>query len=153
MAGEIAGLGFRHGTTADLDLIQAAEHSYMREIEPAHEDRWLRAIERNRALWGANLERTYLAEIDGVAAGYAMWVREGDVATLITIHVVPDRRRLGLGAVLLARFMQAAQDQGCAELRLGVHRSNPARPLYESAGFVFIGEDKEYLLYALDLMA
>jgi GNAT superfamily N-acetyltransferase len=134
---------------SDLTMIEAAEHSYMREVEPAHEADWLRAIDRNRDLWVANLERTYIAEIEGDPIGYAMWTRVDDIATLITIHVVPDRRRLGLGAVLLEKYMAEAQSQGCTELRLGVHRDNPARQLYESAGFTHIGDDDEYLLYAL----
>ena len=143
---------FRVATEADLDLIQAGEHSYMREIEPAHEDDWVRAIDRNRTVWSANLERTHIAAIDGVVVGYAMWMREADAATLITIHVVPERRRLGLGAVLLAKFMTEAKSQGCTELRLGVHRDNPARRLYESAGFTFTGVDDEYLLYDLHVV-
>lgn len=153
MAEATAKVEFREATADDLDLIQAAEHSYMREIEPAHEDDWVRAIDRNRTLWAANLERTHIAEIDGVVVGYAMWTREADTATLITIHVVPERRRLGLGAVLLAKFMTEAQSQGCTRLRLGVHRDNPARRLYETAGFTFIGGDDEYLLYDLHVVA
>ena len=32
-------------------------------------------------------------------------------------------------------------------LALGVHRDNPARRLYETAGFALTGEDGEYLLF------
>lgn len=79
--------------------------------------------ERNHTLSAAHLERTSVAEIDGHRAGYGMWA-------LID----------GPGVALLDL------------LALGVHRENPARHLYESAGSSPAGEDGDYLLFRRGLV-
>ncbi|MER5699522.1 GNAT family N-acetyltransferase [Streptomyces mirabilis] len=123
----------------------------MTTIEPAHLTAWTEAIDRNLELWIANLERSVVAELGGERVGYANWAPTGDAATLVTIHVADSARRQGLGGRLMARFAESARASGRTELRLGVHRDNPARQLYESCGYVRVGEDGDCLLYGREL--
>jgi ribosomal protein S18 acetylase RimI-like enzyme len=136
----------RPGTAGDLDFLQAGELDYIREREPDQEQAWLRAVDRNRALWTANLSRTTVLEIDGEAVGYAMWALMDGMPTVVTLHVRPAQRRHGLGRVLLDLLADDVARSGHAVLALGVHRANPARWLYESAGFTAAGSDGDYLL-------
>jgi ribosomal protein S18 acetylase RimI-like enzyme len=136
----------RPGAADDLDFVREAELDYIREREPDQEQAWLRAVDRNRALWTANLSRTTVLEIDGEAVGYAMWAVVDGVATVVTLHVRPAHRRRGLGRVLLDLLTDDVARSGHAVLALGVHRANPARVLYESAGFTAAGSDGDYLL-------
>jgi ribosomal protein S18 acetylase RimI-like enzyme len=135
----------RPGAAHDLAFVQEAELDYIREREPDQEEAWLRAADRNRALWTANLTRTTVLEIDGEAVGYAMWAVMDSVATVVTLHVRPAQRRRGLGRVLLDLITDDVARSGHAVLALGVHRANPARGLYESAGFTAAGTDGDYL--------
>ncbi|WP_394769622.1 GNAT family N-acetyltransferase [Lacisediminihabitans sp.] len=64
------------------------------------------------------------------------------------MNVSADHRRRGLGARLLRQFHADAARDGATELRLGVHRDNPAQGLYEAAGYRFTGEEGDYLLYS-----
>jgi hypothetical protein len=48
----------RTANAGDLPFIHDGELGYIREREPAQEAAWLAAVERNRALWTANLDRT-----------------------------------------------------------------------------------------------
>jgi ribosomal protein S18 acetylase RimI-like enzyme len=143
----------RPGATGDLDFLQEAEYDYIREREPDQESAWLRAVDRNRALWTANLSRTTVLEIDGETVGYAMWAVMDGVATVVTLHVRPAHRRRGLGQVLLDLLTDDVARSGHAVLALGVHRANPARGLYESAGFTAAGTDGDYLLLRRELAA
>jgi ribosomal protein S18 acetylase RimI-like enzyme len=68
-------------------------------------------------------------------------------ALVVTVQVLPASRRRGLGRRLLEECARQAAAAGYAEVRLGVHRDNPARALYEAAGFAPAGEDGAYLLY------
>lgn len=54
--------------------------------------------------------------------------------TLISIHVVTERRGQGLGQVLLQQFSDDAAAAGAEVLELGVHKANPAKRMYERAG-------------------
>ncbi|MGH3279118.1 MAG: GNAT family N-acetyltransferase [Trebonia sp.] len=135
----------------DLPMIFRAERDYMTQIEPGQLPGWLAAVDRNLELWIANLERTLVALIDGVEAGYTMWTREGTRATLITIHVLARHRRRGIGGRLLSAVISAAAQDRATALDLGVHVGNGARALYEQAGFTHIRDEGDYQLYALAL--
>ena len=92
-----------------------------------------------------------MLEIDGDAVGYAMWAVMAGVPTVVTLHVRPAYRRHGLGRVLLDLLTDDVARSGHAVLALGVHRDNPARRLYESAGFTAAGTDGDYLLLRREL--
>jgi ribosomal protein S18 acetylase RimI-like enzyme len=121
----------------------------MQTIEPDQLAAWTEATDRNLELWTANLERAFVAEIDGEAAGYSIWMHRDGGAVLVTIHVLPGHRRHGLGTLLLHAFLDDAAGHGYSRCELGVHRDNPIRGLYERAGFVHTSEDGDYLLYRL----
>jgi ribosomal protein S18 acetylase RimI-like enzyme len=143
---------WRTASAGDLPFIHDGELAYIREREPAQEAAWLDALERNRRLWTANLERTTVLEVGGTPVAYGMWAVLDGVATVVTLHVQPERRRHGLGAALLDRIADDVQRNGYAVLALGVHGENPARHLYESAGFTPAGEDGDYLLFRRSLV-
>ena len=137
----------------DLPFIHDGELDYIREREPAQEAAWLRAVEGNRALWNANLDRTTVAEFAGQPAAYVMWAVLDRVATVVTLYVLPAHRGNGLGAALLDVVVRDARRNGHDVLALGVHRDNPARHLYESAGFLPAGEDGDQLLLRRSLVS
>lgn len=144
-------LRWRAADAADLPFIEAAELAYIRAHEPDQEAAWLAVVECNRRLWAENLARTTVAEVDGTTVGYGMWAVLEGVATVVTLHVSAPHRRLGLGSRLLGAVVDDVRRSGHDVLALGVHRENPARHLYESAGFRRTGQDGEYLLFRRDL--
>jgi GNAT superfamily N-acetyltransferase len=144
---------WRTATAGDLPFIHDGELDYIREREPAHEAAWLAALDRNRRLWGANLARTTVAEVGGEPAGYGMWAVLDGLATVVTLYVRREHRRHGLGAALLDVVVDDARRTGHDVLALGVHRENPARHLYESAGFTAAGEDGDYLFFRRGLIS
>ena len=149
--GEEPQLRWRTASAVDLPFVEAAELAYIREREPDQEPAWLAALDRNRRLWAENLERTTVVERVGTPVVYGMWTVLDGVATVVTLHVSPAHRRLGLGRRLLDAVAGDVRRGGHAALALGVHRTNPARRLYEAAGFRRTGEDGEYLLLRRDL--
>lgn len=141
----------RQATAEDLAFVHDAELDYIREREPGQEAAWLRAADRNRELWTANLARTTVAEAGGTPIGYGMWGVPDGVATVVTLHVRPAHRGQGLGRELLDRLVEDVRRNGHGVLALGVHRDNPARLLYERAGFTAAGEDGAHLLLRREL--
>jgi ribosomal protein S18 acetylase RimI-like enzyme len=138
---------------ADLPAIFRAERDYITAVEPGQEAVWTSAIDRNLERWIANLDRTTMLLAGPDVAGYVMWAPDpayaGGAATLLTIEVGPAYRRRGYGRVLLGVFADQAAAAGCRLLHLGVHKNNPARALYEQAGYQPAGSDGDYLLYDL----
>jgi ribosomal protein S18 acetylase RimI-like enzyme len=137
----------------DLPVIFRAERDYIEAIEPDQEAAWAAAIDRHLELWIANLDRTTLLIAGTDTAGFVIWsptlrYRDG-AATLITIQVRPAYRRHGYGRILLGIFAEQAVAAGCRLLQLSVHKDNPARVLYEQAGYEPAGTDGDYLLYEL----
>ena len=143
----------RLATPADLPTIFRAERDYITAIESQHMTAWTAAIDRNLELWIANLGRTTVVLAEGAIAGFVMWQPDSayreDAATLVTIQVLPPYRRHGYGRMLLSVFAQQAVAAGSRLLHLGVHEGNPARALYEQAGYKSAGRDGDYLLYDL----
>ena len=56
-------------------------------------------------------------------------------AAELGIGVVGEARGRGVGRALLAALRELAREQGYRALSLSVDRQNPARRLYERAGF------------------
>jgi GNAT superfamily N-acetyltransferase len=69
----------------------------------------------------------------------------GDPLPELAIAVLSDHRSCGVGARLLVALESAAAKSGQAALSLTVHALNPARPLYERAGFVLIRREGDTL--------
>jgi GNAT superfamily N-acetyltransferase len=84
--------------------------------------------------------RCLLAEVDGKAAGFALWFynfstwegRRGIYLEDIFVH--DWARGLGLGERLMRRLAQIAIEEGYARLDLWVLHWNPARRFYERLG-------------------
>jgi ribosomal protein S18 acetylase RimI-like enzyme len=88
-----------------------------------------------------------IAELDGPvgAAWYRTYTEANrgygfvaeDVPEL-SIAVIASRRHEGIGRRLLIDLIEASAAEGCRALSLSVAENNPARGLYESAGFVLV---------------
>lgn len=91
-----------------------------------------------------------VAEIEGEPVG-AAWVRlvdgygfvDADTPEL-TIAVVPERRGLGIGGLLLAALVDRVP-----RCSLSCERRNPAMRLYERHGFAVVGADGEHSVVML----
>ncbi|MDP3339032.1 ribosomal protein S18-alanine N-acetyltransferase [Frigidibacter sp.] len=82
-----------------------------------------------------------LQEPTGVLLGRAL----AGEAELLTLAVAPEARRAGIGARLLAGFLAEAAARGAETAFLEVAEDNqPARALYERAGFAPAGRRRAY---------
>lgn len=81
--------------------------------------------------------------VDG--AGFVLVGLAADEAEILTLAVVPERRRQGVGGALLDAAMGAARRRGAATMYLEVEEANePARSLYASRGFRQVGRRERY---------
>jgi GNAT superfamily N-acetyltransferase len=79
-----------------------------------------------------------------VGCGY---VRASGVLALAYVHVVPDRRRRGIGGALLGDVRERARGYGKDTLRGEVRESDPeSRVFLEHRGFVQVGGEKAVAL-------
>jgi [ribosomal protein S18]-alanine N-acetyltransferase len=88
------------------------------------------------------LETTVLAAAPG---GFALGRVAGPEAELMTLAVLPEARRQGLGRALLAGMEARARKRGSVEIFLEVAETNlPARALYTAAGYASAGFRRDY---------
>lgn len=84
-------------------------------------------------------------EADGVIAGYAFYWVIYESSQLANIAISPQYRRQNLGWHLLQEILSRVQEAGCENMTLEVRKSNePAKHLYEKAGFVPLNVSKHY---------
>ena len=91
--------------------------------------------------------RYYLAAVDENESllGWAGVRVVGDTAEILTVGVVPQARRQGIGARLLAMLLDEATQRGAVEAFLEVRVDNTAaQQLYEQARFVRVGIRRGY---------
>jgi ribosomal protein S18 acetylase RimI-like enzyme len=99
--------------------------------------------------WPRHGDYALVAERDGPVG--AAWYRTYSEATHghgfvaedvpeLAIAVIASRRREGIGRRLLFGLIDASVAQGYRALSLSVAENNPARGLYESAGFVLVAK-------------
>jgi ribosomal-protein-alanine N-acetyltransferase len=69
----------------------------------------------------------------------------GEECEILTLGVIPARRRAGIGSALLASIIEEARQRGARTLFLEVAEDNiAARALYAAHGFVQIGRRANY---------
>lgn len=86
-------------------------------------------------------EGTGTASVSGLALAHCL----GPECDLLTLGVVPARRRTGIGRTLLAAIIGEAREHGAHTLFLEVAEDNrAARALYAACGFVQIGRRSNY---------
>ena len=127
----------RRATPEDLDSVLSLENS-------CFTDPWTAGMFAG-ALGGRGFEELYLLEEDGRALGYVcLYVFETD-GEIMSVCVTPEKRRQGLGKVLLDFALGLMEERGVKDVFLEVRRSNSAAlALYEGKGFSLIGERKKY---------
>lgn len=141
-------LQFRQALVTDLPAIYRGEESYIRCWEPEHESSWRAQLERHLTRWVENFDRLKVAFMGNTFAGYSLWIPEQNYAELCTIHVRPEHRRSGVGMALLEAYALDAARYGFTQLRLSVRHDNPAKLMYEKAGFICTGTGAhDYLTY------
>lgn len=135
----MSALVLRPASVSDLPAVYRGEQAYIRRWEPDHEAAWRGQVERHLTCWVENFERLTVAMLDGQFAGYSLWMPDEGFAELCTVNVSEAYRRNGVGRALLDAYRAAAVQDGYTCLRLSVRADNPARLMYEAAGFVCTG--------------
>ncbi len=142
-------MNVRRAVLADIEsllpLVQAYRVFYKQQPDPQRERAFIEAHVRD----GTSV--LYLAEADGVAAGFMQLFR-----TYSTVHlapawiledlfVEPARRKSGIAAALLERALRHAREDGASGMFLETAADNTtAQRVYESAGWTREGRFLKY---------
>jgi len=130
----------------DLDRIMAVMEA---AFDPAFGEAWNRGqvgdalVMPNTHYLLAGPDGARPAE-DEPAAGFALSRGAADEEELLLIAVAPPYRGRGIGAALMQRFIDDAQNRGVVRLFLEMRDGNTAEALYHKFGFVSIGRRKNY---------
>ena len=88
----------------------------------------------------------YVAELNGEPVGYS-WAHREDGETiiwdaeLISMHILPEYKRMGFGRRLFAAAARELREQGCKSVYLWVlEKNHPSRKFYEALGGEPAGE-------------
>lgn len=141
----------RQATPQDLPFVFRLERAYIQDFEFESFQGWQGAIDRHLEQWTSNLSRMFVAESGAEVVGYYFWEVKGNEAILSSINVLPDQRQRGIGAYLLKHFEIQALKNGMTRLSLGVINHNPAKQLYEAAGYEFVHQKGDYCYYEKSL--
>ncbi len=106
----------------------------------------LETVSEVRPLDGGVVERgTAAVALSNSVAGFVAFHRTGDEAELRNLAVAPQRRRRGMGRLLLQAGQQRLLEAGIKEVYLEVRPSNaPALSLYTSIGYKLDSVRKGY---------
>lgn len=139
MARTAAMIALRPGGTADLAAVAAIMQA---AFDPRFGEAWTTGqCTGVMAMPGVWLT---IAEIDGVAAGFALSRAILDESELLLLAVRPEHRRRGLARALLRSAIGESHARGARRIHLEVRAGNDAIALYRSAGFEKIGQRKDY---------
>ena len=121
----------------DVDGVMAVEHDSF--LTPWSRSAFEEELAQNR------LARYIVAEENGEIVGYAgTWLVINE-AHVTNVAVSSQRRREGIGRMLMQKLMELARDKDMESMTLEVRVSNAAaRHLYEQLGFVEAGIRKNY---------
>ena len=121
----------------DVDGVMAVEHDSF--LTPWSRSAFEEELAQNR------LARYIVAVENGEIVGYAgTWLVINE-AHVTNVAVSGQRRREGIGRLLMQKLMELARENGMESMTLEVRVSNAAaRHLYDQMGFVAAGIRKNY---------
>ena len=132
---------YRTATIFDVPVLVSLERSIFKD------DPWS-AGQFKEEIAGIGQSRYYIvAESDGQIIGYAgiLFVSAGMEADILTLAVIPEFRRKGLGRAMLHDLMAWARGKGANAFMLEVRvKNDDAIGLYESEGFSKVGHRNNY---------
>jgi len=138
MASRAGAITLRGMRTADLDELLPYED------ELFGPESWSRQSYQDE-LADTELRHYLVAELDGKVVGSAGLLAIGETAQILTVGVLPDARRRGIGERLVQALLAEAVRRRAAEVLLEVRIDNAAaRQLYEKLGFAVIGTRRGY---------
>ena len=102
-----------------------------------------------RRLIGSPSSATWIAEVNAKMTGFAIveWAEQGNgvIAYIATIEVLPEFRKLGVGAELLRRLEGSANAERAVAVWLHVDMENAAAiRLYERLGYANSGRAENF---------
>ena len=132
-------IDLRDGGIGDLGTIDTI-------MQAAFDPRFGEAWSRSQCMGILALPGVWLtlATLGGAAAGFALARIVLDEAELLLLATDPGRRRRGVGAALLRSVEGEAAMRGARALHLEVRDGNDAIKLYRNAGFVKVGQRRNY---------
>lgn len=133
----------RRGTLADLQTIHRIEKKCFgrRSFSKAH-IMWM--LKSPTAL-------TFLYARDGADVGAIMLKREEDIARVVSIAVLPGRRRAGFGTELMKQAEEVMRDLGAQVMKLEVSVNNQgAIDFYKALGYELDGVLRGYYSWGED---
>jgi ribosomal-protein-alanine N-acetyltransferase len=87
----------------------------------------------------------YVIELDGKIVGISFLFSQFEEAHLLNIALLPEYQGMGMGRQMMDFLIDRSRSLGAILMILEVRPSNcPAIALYESMGFIKIGERKDY---------
>ena len=87
----------------------------------------------------------YVIELEGKIVGVSFLFSQFEEAHLLNIALLPQYQGMGMGRQMMDFLIERARALGAILMILEVRPSNcPAIALYESMGFIKIGERKDY---------
>lgn len=110
-----------------------------------------RTLKRFLALPGAHC---LVAEVAGTAAGFILSEAAGASAHIITIDVLAEHRRAGVGTALLLAAERHLKERGVREVQLETaHDNAPAIAFWQKHGYRKRGVLRNYYLDRIDALA
>ncbi|MEM7364857.1 MAG: GNAT family N-acetyltransferase [Pseudomonadota bacterium] len=133
---------FRRATNDDLVPMMRIGHEGLRpHVEPLRG--WNAELEQRGFLEHFEIDKIQIIVVDDVDVGYVKVVDHTDHCFIEGLYIGATHRSKGLGTTILKDLTTNSRNP----VRLRVHKTNPARQLYERLGFKKIGEtEDQYLL-------
>jgi [ribosomal protein S18]-alanine N-acetyltransferase len=111
-------------------------------FDPRYGEAW--TLAQLRTLFAVPGTRLCAASIAGTIIGFYAARVAGPESELLLLAVNPAWRRRSIGALLLQDWVGWAANSGVSDYFLEMRADNPAKSLYESAGFVECGRRSDY---------
>ena len=90
-----------------------------------------------------------IAKVDVKPAGFVAFRTAADEAEILSLGVVPGKRRKGIGKALMVEGLKAIKAKGAQSIFLEVREDRePARVFYETLDFKEVGVRKDYYTLA-----
>jgi GNAT superfamily N-acetyltransferase len=100
----------------------------------AHDRDWRTELWNFRVIWHEQMHDV-IARDDGEIAGVLRLRIAASLGTLEALYVLPDRRRRGIGRLLVSRAEELSNYYNCHKVSVAVFHDRPAQSFFTACGY------------------
>lgn len=132
---KIGAIKIRKAQQIDMTQIYSFEREYIIEHENSQLSKWDSAKDRIMEMLNNNINRMFVATVEGEILGHGYWSFHLDEPCIFSIYISKNHRHIGIATLLMGAMEREIFESGYKKITLSTLETNPAQYLFNKMNY------------------